>query len=195
MKEVPPTTPRWLQRVVLAALLAVAVAIGADVLYLVAEHNFHVVTPGIVYRSSRMSPTDLTNLIQSDGIRSVLSLIGPDLNESNAVRNANAVYFDVSISDRHEVTEQRMDKIISILRKAPKPVLIHCKAGADRTGLAASLYLYAIAGEPAAQASSELTFFYGHLPPGLGFATAAMDRSFWRYVHHHAAGCATNNVP
>lgn len=179
-----------LRKVLLTLLLIVVVGIGADVLYLVAEHNFHVVTASQVYRSSRMSPAALTEVIQTHGIKSVLSLIGPSLTESNAVRLANADYFDVSISDRHEVTAQELDKIVAILRTAPKPLLIHCKAGADRTGLAASLFHYAIEGKPAGQADEELTLFYGHMPPGLGFSTSAMDRSFWRYVNHHAAGCA-----
>jgi hypothetical protein len=180
------------RKVLLTLLLILIVGIGADAVYLVAEHNFHVVTAGQVYRSSRMSPEALTTVIQSHGIKSVLSLVGPSLTESNAVRLANADYFDVSISDRHEVTEWQMDEIISILRTAPKPVLIHCKAGADRTGLAASLYHYAVEGEPADRAAAELTLFDGHLPPGLGFSTGAMDRSFWRYVHSHAPGKITN---
>lgn len=179
-----------LRKLLVLLLTILVVGSGADILYLVVGHNFHVVTAGKVYRSSRMSPSALTEVIQEHGIKSILSLIGPNLAESNAVRLANADYFDVSISDRHKVTEQQMDRIVTILRTAPMPLLIHCKAGADRTGLAASLFHYAIEGKPADQADEELTLFYGHMPPGLGFSTSAMDRSFWYYVNHHAAGCA-----
>lgn len=180
-----------LRRLLLTLLLVLVIGIGADALYLVAEHNFHVVVAGQVYRSSRMSPNALKEVIETHGIKSVLSLIGPNLTESNAVRSANADYFDVSISDRHKVTEPQMNRIIAMLRTAPKPVLIHCKAGADRTGLAASLYLYAIEGKPPGQAAEELTLFYGHMPPGLGFSTCAMDQSFWRYVNDHEFGRAS----
>lgn len=176
-----------LRKVLLTLLLILVIGIGGNALYLVAEYNFHAVTAGQVYRSSRMSPAVMTKVIQAHGIKSVLSLIGPSAVESNAVRSAQADYFNVSISDRHAVTEAQMDRIITILRNAPKPVLIHCKAGADRTGLAAALYHFAVEGEPANQAAKELTLFYGHLPPGLGFSSSAMDQSFWRYVNHHAA--------
>ena len=46
-----------------------------------------------------------------------------------------------------------------LLREAPKPVLVHCEGGADRTGLAAALYL-AAAGHPA-QADGQLSVRYG----------------------------------
>jgi hypothetical protein len=160
---------------------------GTYAAYLVAEHNFHVVTAEQVYRSSRMSPATLTATMEQHGIKSVLSLIGPSLAESNTVQRLGGSYFDVSLSDRHEVTDAQMEKIIAVLRTAPKPVLIHCKAGADRTGLAAALYHYAIEGEPAAVADDELTLRYGHLPAWLGFGTSAMDRSYWRYVGAHAS--------
>lgn len=183
-----------LRKVLLTLLAILVIGIGGDALYLVAEHNFHVVTAGQVYRSSRMSPAALTEVMQAHDIKSVLSLIGPSAAESNAVHAVQADYFDVSISDRHEVTDSEMDRIITVLRTAPKPLLIHCKSGSDRAGLVAALYHYAIEGEPANQAAKELTLFYGHLPPGLGFGTVAMDQSFWRYVHQHAAGSAAQTA-
>jgi protein tyrosine/serine phosphatase len=176
------------------ALLIVILSLGAYVLYEVAQSNFHTVAPGQVYRSSRMNPDSLARTIQSHQIKSVLSLIGPSLVESNAVRQSGAMYYDISISDRHAVTDQSMDEIVTILRAAPKPLLIHCKAGADRTGLAASLYHYAIEGQPADQADDSLTLLYGHLPPWLGFASRAMDESFWRYAASHLPGCGTNQL-
>ena len=186
---------KYAGRSLMLGALVLLVGIGGYAGYLVMEHNFHVVMPGQVYRSSRMSPATLTATLEQHGIKSVLSLIGSSLAESNAVRAANADYFDVSISDRHEVTDGEMAKILAVLRDAPRPVLIHCKAGADRTGLAAALYLYAIEGEPATVADDELTLRYGHLPPSLGFASRAMDRSYWRYVGAHASQTGPSAIP
>lgn len=188
---------KWPKRIVsgtVRALLIVVLWLGAYVLYEVAQSNFHTVVPGQVYRSSRMNPGTLARMIQTRHIQSVLSLIGPSQLESNAVRQSGAVYFDISISDRHEVTERQMNEIISVLRTAPKPLLIHCKSGADRAGLAASLYHYAIEGRSASQADKELSLFDGHMPPWLGFGSRAMDESFWRYVAGHPPGCGTNNL-
>ena len=176
----------------LLVILPVVLAVGGYAGCLIAEHNLHVVEPGQVYRSSRMSPEALTKVIQANGIRSVLSLIGRNRAESDTVQRLGAEYFDVSLSDRHEVTDEQFEEIFAIIRRAPRPLLIHCKAGADRVGLVASLYRYAIEGQSAAVADQELTIRYGHLPPCLGFGVSAMDRSFWRYVSHHAPGSAAN---
>lgn len=172
-------------RSLLLYALLLLVGIGGYTCYLVMDHNFHVVVAGQVYRSSRMSPAVLARVIQSHDIKSVLSLIGFSQAESNAVRAVDAHYFDVSISDRHEVSGEKLNKIIAVLRDAPKPLLIHCKAGADRTGLAAALYCYVVKGEPAAAADEELTLRYGHLPSWLGLGTSAMDHSYWAYVRGH----------
>ena len=120
---------------VLPGFWLMLIGVGGYAGYLVAEHNFHVVLPGQVYRSSRMSPGALTRLMQARDIQSVSSFIGPSLVESNTVRAMGGTYFDVSHSDRHEATDAQMERIVTILRTAPKPVLIHCKAGADRAGL------------------------------------------------------------
>ena len=174
-------------------LLISVLWLAAYAFYEMAQNNFHTVVAGQVYRSSRMNPDALARVIQTRHIQSVLSLIGPSLLESNAVRKSGAVYFYVSISDRHELAESQMEKIIAAMRAAPKPLLIHCKAGADRSGLASALYQFAIEGKPAAKADDELTIFYGHLPSWLGFPSRAMDQSFWHYAASHPPGFGTNN--
>jgi hypothetical protein len=78
-----------------------------------------------------------------------------------------------------------------ILRSAAKPLLIHCKAGSDRTGLVAALYRYAVAGEPAEQAVSELSLHFGHFPY-LTSETGAMDDSFGTYVLNAVAASRTS---
>jgi len=51
-----------------------------------------------------------------------------------------------------------------------RPVLFHCRSGADRTGLAAALYLMECEGEPLERAWGKgLSIVYGHVPVG-GYA-------------------------
>ena len=47
--------------------------------------------------------------------------------------------------------------------KMEKPVLIHCKSGADRTGLAAAIYLLTEGGKTLDQAERQLSLRYIHL--------------------------------
>jgi protein tyrosine/serine phosphatase len=56
--------------------------------------------------------------------------------------------------------------MIRLLREMPKPMLVHCKSGADRTGLAVTLYLHVIRGEPLEQARRALSWRYAHLSFG-----------------------------
>src|SRR5947209_4291769 len=77
--------------------------------------------------------------------------------------------------------------ILDIVRGAPKPLLIHCKSGADRTGLVAALYRYAEGGASAAEADRELSLAYGHFPY-LTSRSGAMDDSFWAYVRANPGG-------
>jgi hypothetical protein len=69
-------------------------------------------------------------------------------------------------------------------------VLIHCEAGADRSGLAAALYKLIVAKSPhklivakspPEEASAQLSFRYGHFP-WLRNSTAAMARTFERVL-------------
>lgn len=192
VRPAPGRPPRRLLTGVAKILLCFLLCLGAYAAYEAATDNFHTVVPGQVYRSSRMSPATLTATMEQHRIKSVLSLIGPSLAESNVVERLGGSYFNISFSDRHEATDAQMEQIVAVLRTAPKPVLIHCKAGADRTGLAAALCHYAVEGQPAGKADDALTIFYGHMPAWMGFASRAMDRSFWRYVHDHPPLNATN---
>jgi protein tyrosine/serine phosphatase len=67
------------------------------------------------------------------------------------------------------------------MQRAPKPVLIHSKTGADLTGLAAAIFSYAIASHSFDEAKSQLSIRYGHFP-SIVSGTGAMDASFERFV-------------
>jgi protein tyrosine/serine phosphatase len=67
--------------------------------------------------------------------------------------------------------------LIALMRDAPKPILIHCLAGADRTGLASVIYLQQIAHIDEDTAEWQLSPIYGHL--NLPFLKAyAMDETW-----------------
>jgi hypothetical protein len=75
---------------------------------------------------------------------------------------------------------------VATLATAPKPILIHCKNGADRSGLVGALYLYTQEGRPAEVAYRELSISRGHFPYLFWRDTIAMDDSFQRFTHSHA---------
>lgn len=149
--------------------------------------NFGVVDPGELYRSAQLRPSQLAQVTQEYGLRAVLNLRGaypgvPWYDEELATASALGVqHLDLRFSATEEASLAEMDALVDALRRAPKPLLVHCMGGADRTGLAVALYRYAVQGEASELAKTGLSAWYGHLPY-LGSRTGAMDRSFARYV-------------
>ena len=182
---------RWARALLLIALIP-SLALGVFVLDLVVHHNFHVVSPGVMYRSGQMSGAAFTQTIREHGIKSIVNLRGAAVGEGwyTAEISASAAcgvqHFDFPLSATRELKNEEMDEILALIDRAPKPVLIHCKSGSDRTGLIGALYLYGVEGQSAQSAGHQLATLYGHLPHFLWSGTAAMDKSYWRYVSNHA---------
>ncbi|GAB5446737.1 phosphatase domain-containing putative toxin [Gymnodinialimonas sp.] len=65
------------------------------------------------------------------------------------------------------------------------PVLIHCKSGADRTGLAAALWAIHVEGKPVAEAQRALTFRHLHIRAS---KTGVLDRFLEAYAARLARG-------
>ena len=184
----------WAKRVGLAAagLLAGGVlAAGAVYVGIQYDGNVHVVQPGLVLRSAQPSGARLDALVHQYALRSVLNLRGDNAGkpwydeEMRTSRADGLVHVDYALSAEHDVTAAQMDELLRIVAAAPKPLLIHCNAGADRTGLVSALYEVS-RGVPAAQAATQLSLRDGHFPY-LWSKTGAMDRSFAAFVARRAA--------
>lgn len=153
--------------------------------------NFYQVTDEPIYRSGQPTGDELRAFITKYGIRSVINLRGTNHgsgwyeDEVRVTQELGAVHYDYAISANRELSDEEIAKILDIMRQAPKPILIHCKSGADRTSLIAALYLFS-QGRSAEEASAQFSILYGHFPY-FGNSTAAMDRTFWRYVLAHAS--------
>jgi len=150
--------------------------------YFLIYGNFHQVDKSL-YRSAQLFPFNMPYYIENKNIKSILNLRGPSdrqwyIDELRISKEYNVTHYDYDMGDRYETSMEGMNKIISIIKDAPKPILIHCKAGADRTSLVSALYLYAIKNDK--DAEREISLLYGHFP-WLGSKTGAMDRSFLNY--------------
>jgi protein tyrosine/serine phosphatase len=151
------------------------------------QGNFHTVEEGAFYRSAQLSKDELQTVIREHEIRSVLNLRGahpgqPWYEEELAASRALGVaHYDYALSAHRFVTTQQISEVLGIVRDAPKPLLVHCKSGADRTGLVSALYRFTGEGVSADQADRELSLVYGHFPY-LTSRSKAMDDSFWAFV-------------
>ena len=147
--------------------------------------NFHEVVRGEVYRSAQLHAGDIAHYKAEHQIKSVLNLRGEHTGDSwydteVAEAKTNGVeHINFRMSATTELTDAEAFQLIQIMRDAPKPMLIHCRSGADRTGLASALYIAAVSkgGEEAAE--RQLWITYGHLPFYFN-AAFAMNRTFER---------------
>jgi protein tyrosine/serine phosphatase len=177
----------WMKKPGVITLLALVVHTSGYVLYRVETGNFHTVLPGKVYRSGQMDEAQWMDYMQKYAIKSVLNLRGEHRaspwyqQEIRVAEKLGITHYNVGLSASREVDNETLETILGIIRQAPKPILIHCQAGADRSSLIAAAYLFAIEGQLAETAAHQLSILYGHFPYLLS-KTDAMDRSFWRYV-------------
>jgi hypothetical protein len=70
-------------------------------------------------------------------------------------------------------------QLVEILDRSEYPILFHCHKGADRSGMASAIALLLCTDTPLAEARSQLSPVYGHLPLG---RTGNIDRFFDLYA-------------
>ncbi|HHB80318.1 MAG TPA: protein tyrosine phosphatase, partial [Aliiroseovarius sp.] len=127
--------------------------------------NLHKVADG-VWRSNQPGRNRYGQFPEL-GLKTILYLRGE--------RHYSSVQFEQEACDAQGITLLHMDlsarslaegaeyvRMLEIMETAEKPLLIHCKSGADRTGLAAALYLIDQGLAPVEEAKKQLSFKYLH---------------------------------
>jgi uncharacterized protein (TIGR01244 family) len=130
--------------------------------------NWGVVAPGRLYRSNHPLPWQLRLAARHHGIRTVINLRGnradcgaDALSRAEAARLGLA-HIDAPFESRGAPHKDRILRLAAIFQAMDEPALIHCKSGADRTGLAAGLWLM-LQGRPVAEALAQLSLRHGHV--------------------------------
>jgi len=109
------------------------------------KNNFHEVIPGEIYRSAQLSAGKLENIVEKHGIKTVISLRRPKpdsgwyKNEKAAAETLGIGHHDIAMDLTFSPRIDHLLELRDLLSDAPKPLLVHCRAGADRTGLAATM--------------------------------------------------------
>jgi len=113
-----------------------------DVLY-----NFHWIVPGEAARSAQAWGGFLGPFLKRHGIRTLINLRGPNPNygwwrsEKRVTEALGIAHVDITMDSRHLPQRAMLAELFEAFDKAPKPLLIKCSGGQDRTSLAAALYL------------------------------------------------------
>ncbi len=156
-------------RVVVLALAAIClVAVAATLLRVFVLGNRHAVIPGQVYRSAQPSPEHIRAWANELELRSIISLKGGQTGRSASRAEQNRLGQDLRV-DQHFVrmSAQRWPSpgelllLIDTIAAARRPLLLHCQAGIDRTGLASAVALL-LHGDTPETASGQFGLGYGY---------------------------------
>jgi protein tyrosine/serine phosphatase len=163
-----------------AFIVLLSLSVGY-LLFMEEQGNFHSITDGEAYRSAQLDRDELQYYLKKYHIRSILNLRGsnPEASwyrqEIKISDEQKVMHFDIRLSASSAPKKEDLREMIRIFRSAPRPILMHCQAGADRSGLAAAIWKVIIDGRPKKEAEKQLSLFYGHMPIG---PTTVLDRFF-----------------
>ncbi len=148
---------RWLW-LVAALIVAVGLAIAGPLRSYVFDSNLHAVIPGQVYRSAQPSEAEIDRWVPELGLRSIVNLRGAKgkddrrwLAEEREATSRNGIeHVSLRMSSDDIPPAQTLRELVRILDTAPRPLLLHCRAGAERSGLASAIAVLLNGGDLAA---------------------------------------------
>lgn len=130
--------------------------------------NFHRVSEE-AFRSSQPTMWQLRRMVKKYGIKTIVNLKGPNERsaywafEREQCKKLGVTLVDVSIASRSVPDVGRVRRAKEVFDSIEYPMWMHCKAGADRTGIYATLYQYFRKGVPIEQTDQLKLWPYGHI--------------------------------
>ena len=162
-----PHLPKpWGRVGLIAALLGGGVAAGIWADHHLPYYHFRTVQKGAYYRSSLLSPADLTKVIKDYGIKTIVNLRdvgdrekGDWYVKERAVAAQNGIRFvDVACPGGVPPTPEQVDELLLVWDDpASRPILAHCEKGTLRSAAAEGLWRIEYMGESGPEALSRVT--------------------------------------
>ncbi|HZZ44874.1 MAG TPA: tyrosine-protein phosphatase [Tepidisphaeraceae bacterium] len=140
--------------------------------------NVHEVVAGEVYRSSQPSPAFLARTVREKNIHSILKLNPAkesdwSREEAGEAKELGVKLINVTMGVSRLPTREELVALVEAVDTAPRPMLVHCKIGADRTGVASMLVA---------------------MRAGESFEEAAGSQLNWRFMHIGHFGPAVEDI-
>lgn len=135
------------------------------------KKNFYTVIPNTIYRSAQPELGDLLEWQKKYHIKSILNLRGLEYcndNQKAAQTYSHASKIGVNtkflaISSKNMPIPEELMEIINYIEHSPKPLLIHCKHGVDRTSMISAVAKI-LDNQPIESALREMTAIRGFFP-------------------------------
>jgi uncharacterized protein (TIGR01244 family) len=140
------------------------------------------------WRAAQPLPHQLRR-VQAMGVRTIINLRGNAATttarqEQAACQRLGLGYVDFRLRSRDAPTREELHGLRRLFETVEHPVLLHCKSGADRAGLASAIYLHVVEGVPIEEARRQLSLRFGHVRHA---DTGVLDAFFERYLEFAAS--------
>lgn len=140
---------------------------------------------GGMYRENQPSPKRIAKLAD-EGIKTILNLRGESDKgyyalEKEACEKHGVALVDFRMYSRDTPKKDRIHGLKKIFETIEYPAMMHCKSGADRTGITGVLYRHFHMGVPIGEAIEQLKFKYLHVKAG---KTGMLDFFFDDYLEY-----------
>lgn len=144
--------------------------------------NFAEVVPDRVYRANHPTPFHLARFAKQRHLRTLVNLrghrqCGSDALSRDAAPRIGLAHVDMAFESRGAPHRDRILRFAGLYREIAFPMLMHCKSGADRAGLASALVVM-FEGGTTHDALKQLSWRFGHFNRS---RTGILDAFFWRY--------------
>lgn len=143
-----------------------------------------------VYRAPQMHEDLLARTVMENEIRTIVCLRGSGRSSRSSSRAAigtDAAFWNVPMSATSLPRPEALAALWQIAEQAERPLLLHCRAGVDRTGLASAILVLHDTGDLELARDQLDLIPYGHVSWS---ATGAMDEVLELYAPHAAEGMA-----
>jgi len=130
--------------------------------------NFCVVAPGVLWRAELPTRADAQWLVEHH-VGTVISLqldvhrsfesVHLDPRVKRSVTYFRVRHFSATQVLTHRHLDEHVANVLAIIQAAPKPVLVSCRAGVDRTGIIAAAYRVLVEGVSMEKAIADMEGF------------------------------------
>ena len=158
--------------------------LAALVVLLASCSGFYETRPGELYRDRQPSEDELSRNIERYNLQTIVLLRGlseDTVPSRRAAWAANIDFVRISISAQSLPPPEKLLQLWETIDQAERPILFHCRAGVDRTGLAMAMALLHDTGDLEEARGQLVLLPYGHV----GIGTSAMTELFDLYEPWH----------
>jgi|SaaInlLV_10m_DNA_2_1039722.scaffolds.fasta_scaffold00090_34 protein tyrosine/serine phosphatase len=130
--------------------------------------NFFAVEEGKLYRCKQLDKARFSHYIDKCKIKTIVNLRGENKDrqwwkdEKQVIKEKDVKFFNIAMSAVRVPSKENITKLLEIYATAPRPILIHCQGGADRTGEASAVWVLDQMRKSTKEALKQLDIKYGH---------------------------------